>query len=193
MLLEVLKKIRYMNDTEFGMLCNLLGLSESGQSSGAQLQSQVVPAQDNATGVQTVPVTAQPSAMYPMNEAQKVQLSSMYGTHGSVPPQMTGAQPPVANNAQTGQKAQHVWHNLNVVSDPNFETDKAYAYMFKWNEVLCCLFISRKMIRMYNNVMQYGIKEDSFYTVYKIDDYNAKTKTQLQPVNGKDLAAILGV
>ena len=188
MLLEVLKKIRYMNDTEFGMLCNLLGLSESGQSSGAQLQSPVVPqSQDNATGVQTVPVTAQPSAMYPITGAQ------MYGTTGSVPPQMTGAQPPVANNAQTSQKAQHVWHNLNVVSDPNFETDKAYAYMFKWNEVLCCLFISRKMIRMYNNVMQYGIKEDSFYTVYKIDDYNAKTKTQLQPVNGKDLAAILGV
>ena len=102
---------------------------------------------------------------------------------------MTGAQ----NNAQTGQKAQHVWHNLNVISDPNFETDKAYAYMFKWNDVLCCLFISRKMIRMYNNVMQYGIKEDSFYTIYKVDDYNAKTKTQLQPVNGKDLATILGV
>lgn len=191
-MINVLRRIRQMNDTEFGMLCNLLGLSES---SGAQLQSQVVaqspvvPAQDNATGVQTVPVTAQPSAMYP----QKVQLSSMYGTNGSVPPQMTGAQSPVANNAQTGQKAQHVWHNLNVISDPTFETDKAYAYMFKWNEVLCCLFISRKMIRMYNNVMQYGIKEDSFYTIYRVDDYNAKTKTQLQPINGKDLAAILGV
>ena len=178
-MINVLRRIRQMNDTEFGMLCNLLGLSESGQSSGAQLQSpvvqsQVAPAQ-NVSGVQTVPVTAQPSAMYPMT--------------GSLPPQMTGAQ----NNAQTGQKAQHVWHNLNVVSDPNFETDKAYAYMFKWNEVLCCLFISRKMIRMYNNVMQYGIKEDSFYTIYRVDDYNAKTKTQLQPINGKDLAAILGV
>ena len=176
-MINVLRRIRQMNDTEFGMLCNLLGLFES---SGAQLQSpvvpqsQVVPAQ-NVSGVQTVPVTAQPSAMYPMT--------------GSVPPQMTGAQ----NNAQTGQKAQHVWHNLNVISDPSFETDKAYAYMFKWNEVLCCLFISRKMIRMYNNVMQYGIKEDSFYTIYRVDDYNAKTKTQLQPINGKDLAAILGV
>lgn len=182
-MINVLRRIRQMNDTEFGMLCNLLGLSESGQSSGAQLQSpvvqsQVVPAQ-NVSGVQTVPVTAQPSAMYPMT--------------GSVPPQMTGVQSTAANNAQTGQKAQHVWHNLNVISDPSFETDKAYAYMFKWNEVLCCLFISRKMIRMYNNVMQYGIKEDSFYTIYKVDDYNAKTKTQLQPINGKDLAAILGV
>lgn len=178
-MINVLRRIRQMNDTEFGMLCNLLGLSES---SGAQLQSQVVaqspvvPAQNNATGVQTVPVTAQPSAMYPMT--------------GSVPPQMTGAQ---NTGAQTGQKAQHVWHNLNVISDPSFETDKAYAYMFKWNEVLCCLYISRKMIRMYNNVMQYGIKEDSFYTIYRVDDYNAKTKTQLQPINGKDLAAILGV
>ena len=31
-MINVLRRIRQMNDTEFGMLCNLLGLSESGQS-----------------------------------------------------------------------------------------------------------------------------------------------------------------
>lgn len=173
MLFQVLQKIRSMNDADFNALCCLLGINDS-QSGNAP--------------VSQVNVTAKPSVMYPVNQApvapdaQKVQLSSMYGQiHNTIP-----AKTPVAQN-----KA--IWHNLAIVSDPNFETEKSFAHVFQYQSVFYVFFIARQSAKMYNNVLQYGIKEDSTYTLFRIDDYQAKTKTKMQPVTGDVFAAMLGI
>ena len=183
MLLDVLKKIRYMNDTEFNMLCSLLGLNDA-----AGVQNQVV-AQNQAgaagvssapagvQGITTVKVTAAPSAMYPMNN----------GAPAGVQTQV------VAQNPAAGHQKKATWHNLPIVNDVNFETEKSFAHVFQYNNLVYCLFIARTNARIYNNVLKYGIMEESFYTIYQITDYQNKQKTQLQPISGKDLAAMLGV
>ena len=163
MLLEVLRKIRYMNDTEFNMLCGLLGLTD---------------AQNQTSGVTSVQVTAKPSVMYPVN-----------GQVNNVP--ASGV--PVAAGGQNQHQKKATWHNLPIVNDPNWETEKSYAHVFMANNVPHILFIARTNARVYNNVLKYGIMEESFYTIYRIDDYQNKQKTQLQPIDGKNLAAMLGV
>ena len=172
MLLEVLRKIRYMNDTEFNMLCGLLGLTD------AQNQVNNVPVSNvpvnQASGVTSVSVTAKPSVMYPVN---------------GVPPQVAAG----GNGAQNQHQKKATWHNLPIVNDPNWETEKSYAHVFLVNNVPHILFIARTNARVYNNVLKYGIMEESFYTIYRIDDYQNKQKTQLQPIDGKNLAAMLGV
>lgn len=189
MLLDVLKKIRYMNDTEFNMLCGLLGLNDA-----AGAQNQVV-AQNQASaagvssapagvqGVSTVKVTAAPSAMYPMNNGAPV-----YGA-----PAGSNVAPAQNQAGAGGHQKKATWHNLPIVNDVNFETEKSFAHVFQYNNLVYCLFIARTNARIYNNVLKYGIMEESFYTIYQITDYQNKQKTQLQPISGKDLAAMLGV
>lgn len=206
MLLDVLCKIRYMNDTEFNMLCNLLGLTDSNVGQVTNSQGQVMQAagqvnnapvvQNQGQGVNTVKVNNNPSPMYPA----KVQLSSMYGSvNGQVVNPPAGLNPPVAtgnqNHAQNnkGQGNNKNWHNLPIVSDPNFETDKSYAHVFMVNNVPHVFFIARSTARIYNNVLKFGINEGNYYTIYRIDDYQNKTKTQLQPIDGLNLAAMLGI
>lgn len=184
MLLDVLKKIRYMNDTEFSMLCGLLGLNDvagaQNQAGAAGVSSAPAGAQNQ--GVSTVKVTAAPSAMYPMNNGAPV-----YGAPAGV--QNQG----VAQNPAGGHQKKATWHNLPIVNDVNFETEKSFAHVFQYNNLVYCLFIARTNARIYNNVLKYGIMEESFYTIYQITDYQNKQKTQLQPISGKDLAAMLGV
>lgn len=160
MLLEVLRKIRYMNDTEFNMLCGLLGLSD------AQNPVNSVPVKQ-ASGVTSVQVNG-------------------------VPPQVNNV-PQVAAGGNSQHQKKATWHNLPIVNDPNWETEKSYAHVFMVNNVPHILFIARTNARVYNNVLKYGIMEESFYTIYRIDDYQNKQKTQLQPIDGKNLAAMLGV
>ena len=182
MLLEVLRKIRYMNDTEFNMLCNLLGLTDSnvGQVTNSQGQTvnptgQVSAPQIQGQGVNTVKVNATPSVMYPVNNNAPVYTA----------PQ---------NHAQTkGQGNNKNWHNLPIVSDPNFETDKSFAHVFMVNNVPHVFFIARSTARIYNNVLKFGINEGNYYTIYRIDDYQNKTKTQLAPIDGLNLASMLGI
>lgn len=198
MLLEVLRKIRYMNDTEFNMLCNLLGLTDSNVGQVTSSNGQVVnAAQNQAQGINTVKVTASPSVMYPAN---KDQLSSVYGSvngqvvnppAGLVPPVSAGTQNPAQNHAK-GQGNKN-WHNLPIVSDPNFETDKSYAQVFLVNNVPHVFFIAKSTARIYNNVLKFGINEGNYYTIFRIDDYQNKTKTQLQPIDGLNLAKMLGI
>lgn len=190
MLLEVLRKIRYMNDTEFNMLCNLLGLTDSNVGQVTNSQGQVLQAtgqvsapvvQNQGQGVNTVKVNNNPSPMYPVNNGAPV-----YGA------------PPVVqnqNHAQNskGQGNNKNWHNLPIVSDPNFETDKSYAHVFSVNGVPHVFFIARSTARIYNNVLKFGINEGNYYTIYRIDDYQAKTKTQLAPIDGLNLATLLGI
>ncbi len=182
MLLEVLKKIRYMNDTEFSMLCGLLGLNDAAgalnQAGAAGVPSAPsVPSAPAGQGVTTVKVTAAPSAMYPINSAAPA------GVQNQV----------VAQNPAGGHQKKATWHNLPIVNDVNFETEKSFAHVFQYNNLVYCLFIARTNARIYNNVLKYGIMEESFYTIYQITDYQNKQKTQLQPISGKDLAAMLGV
>jgi hypothetical protein len=184
MLLEVLRKIRYMNDTEFNMLCNLLGLTDSNVGQVTNANGQVMQAgqvnnapvvQNQGQGVNTVKVNATPSVMYPVNNNAPVYTA----------PQ---------NHAQNkGQGNNKNWHNLPIVSDPNFETDKSYAHVFLVNNVPHVFFIARSTARIYNNVLKFGINEGNFYTIYRIDDYQAKTKTQLAPIDGLNLATLLGI
>ncbi len=184
MLLEVLRKIRYMNDTEFNMLCNLLGLTDSTVGQVTNANGQVMQAgqvnnapvvQNQGQGVNTVKVNATPSVMYPVNNNAPVYTA----------PQ---------NHAQNkGQGNNKNWHNLPIVSDPNFETDKSYAHVFLVNNVPHVFFIARSTARIYNNVLKFGINEGNFYTIYRIDDYQAKTKTQLAPIDGLNLATLLGI
>lgn len=200
MLLEVLRKIRYMNDTEFNMLCNLLGLTDSnvGQvtnASGLVMQAGQVNnapvVQNQGQGVNTVKVNATPSVMYPA----KVQLSSVYGSvNGQVvnPPVVQNQNQNHAQNSK-GQGNNKNWHNLPIVSDPNFETDKSYAHVFMVNNVPHVFFIARSTARIYNNVLKFGINEGNYYTIYRIDDYQNKTKTQLAPIDGLNLASMLGI
>lgn len=192
MLLEVLRKIRYMNDTEFNMLCNLLGLTDSNVGQVTNSQGQVLQAagqvnapvaQNQIQGVATVKVNNNPSPMYPMNNGAPV-----YGA-----PPASGA-PVAQNHAQNkGQGNNKNWHNLPIVSDANFETDKSYAHVFMVNNVPHVFFIARSTARIYNNVLKFGINEGNYYTIYRIDDYQNKTKTQLQPIDGLNLAAMLGI
>ena len=183
MLLEVLRKIRYMNDTEFNMLCSLLGLIESnvGQVTNSQGQTvnsagQVSAPQNQGQGVNTVKVNATPSVMYPVNNNAPVYTA----------PQ---------NHAQNskGQGNNKNWHNLPIVSDPNFETDKSFAHVFSVNGIPHVFFIAKSTARIYNNVLKFGINEGNYYTIYRIDDYQAKTKTQLAPIDGLNLATLLGI
>ncbi len=195
MLLEVLCKIRYMNDTEFNMLCNLLGLTESSVGQVTSGNGQVVNApvpQNQAQGVNTVKVTASPSVMYPAN---KDQLSSVYGSMNGQTIQPTGLNIPAQNPAPAQNKGQgnKNWHNLPIVSDPNFETDKSYAQVFLVNNVPHVFFIAKSTARIYNNVLKFGINEGNYYTIFRIDDYQNKTKTQLQPIDGLNLAKMLGI
>ena len=181
MLLEVLRKIRYMNDTEFNMLCGLLGLTDAQNQVNSVPVSQVnnVPMNNvSASGVTSVQVTAKPSVMYPVN-----------GQVNNVP--ASGAH--VAAGGQNQHQKKATWHNLPIVNDPNWETEKSYAHVFMVNNVPHILFIARTNARVYNNILKYGIMEESFYTIYRIDDYQNKQKTQLQPIDGKNLAAMLGV
>lgn len=191
MLLDVLKKIRYMNDTEFSMLCGLLGLNDAagaqnqagaaGVSSAPSVPSAPAGAQNQ--GVSTVKVTAAPSAMYPMNNGAPVYCAPAGGNVA-----------PAGNAAPAGgHQKKATWHNLPIVNDVNFETEKSFAHVFQYNNLVYCLFIARTNARIYNNVLKYGIMEESFYTIYQITDYQNKQKTQLQPISGKDLAAMLGV
>ena len=197
MLLEVLRKIRYMNDTEFNMLCSLLGLIESnvGQFTNAngqvmqaagQVSAPVAPVapvvQNQGQGVNTIKVNATPSPMYPVNNGAPV-----YGA----PP--ASAAPVAQNHAAKGQGNNKNWHNLPIVSDPNFETDKSFAHVFMVNNVPHVFFIARSTARIYNNVLKFGINEGNYYTIYRIDDYQNKTKTQLQPIDGLNLAKMLGI
>lgn len=180
MLLEVLWRIRHMNDTEFNMLCSLLGLIDSNVGQVTNSQGQVVTGQVNNP------------AQYPA----KVQLSSVYGSvNGQVVNPPAGLNPPVVqNHAQNkGQGNNKNWHNLPIVSDPNFETDKSYAHVFMVNNVPHVFFIARSTARIYNNVLKFGINEGNYYTIYRIDDYQAKTKTQLAPIDGLNLATLLGI
>jgi hypothetical protein len=190
MLLEVLRKIRYMNDTEFNMLCNLLGLTDSNVGQVTNANGQVMQAgqvnnapvvQNQGQGVNTVKVNATPSVMYPVNNGAPV-----YGAPQNIAPQ---------NHAQNskGQGNNKNWHNLPIVSDPNFETDKSYAHVFLVNNVPHVFFIARSTARIYNNVLKFGINEGNYYTIYRIDDYQAKTKTQLAPIDGLNLATLLGI
>lgn len=185
MLLEVLRKIRYMNDTEFNMLCNLLGLTDSNVGQVTNSQGQVMQAgqlsapQNQGQGVNTVKVNAAPSVMYPVNNGAPV-----YGAPQNNAPQ---------NHAAKGQGNNKNWHNLPIVSDPNFETDKSFAHVFNVNGIPHVFFIARSTARIYNNVLKFGINEGNFYTIYRIDDYQAKTKTQLAPIDGLNLASLLGI
>lgn len=186
MLLEVLRKIRYMNDTEFNMLCSLLGLIDSNVGQVTNASGQAV----NPAGQVNNP------AQYPA----KVQLSSVYGSiNGQVVNPPAGLNPPVVqnqnqNHAQNkGQGNNKNWHNLPIVSDPNFETDKSFAHVFNVNGIPHVFFIARSTARIYNNVLKFGINEGNYYTIYRIDDYQAKTKTQLAPIDGLNLATLLGI
>ncbi len=184
MLLDVLRKILYMNDTEFNMLCNLLGLTDSNVGQVTNANGQVMQAgqvnnapvvQNQGQGVNTVKVNATPSVMYPVNNNAPVYTA----------PQ---------NHAQNkGQGNNKNWHNLPIVSDPNFATDKSYAHVFLVNNVPHVFFIARSTARIYNNVLKFGINEGNYYTIYRIDDYQAKTKTQLAPIDGLNLATLLGI
>lgn len=184
MLLEVLCKIRYMNDTEFNMLCSLLGLIDSNVGQVTNSQGQVMQAagqvsapqiQGQGQSVNTVKVNTAPSVMYPVNNNAPVYAA----------PQ---------NHAQNkGQGNNKNWHNLPIVSDPNFETDKSFAHVFMVNNVPHVFFIARSTARIYNNVLKFGINEGNYYTIYRIDDYQAKTKTQLAPIDGLNLAKMLGI
>ena len=162
-----------MNDTEFNMLCSLLGLIDSNVGQVTNASGQVMQAtgqvnnhaQNQGQGVNTVNVNATPSVMYPA----KVQLSSVYGSvNGQV------VNPPVVqnqnqNHAQNkGQGNNKNWHNLPIVSDPNFETDKSYAHVFMVNNVPHVFFIARSTARIYNNVLKFGINEGNYYTIYRI-------------------------
>lgn len=175
-----------MNDTEFNMLCSLLGLIESNVGQVTNASGQVLQATgqvNNAPvvqnqGVNTVKVNNNPSPMYPVNNAAPV-----YGA----PPVATG------NHAQNNKGNNKNWHNLPIVSDPNFETDKSFAHVFNVNGVPHVFFIARSTARIYNNVLKFGINEGNFYTIYRIDDYQNKTKTQLAPIDGLNLAAMLGI
>lgn len=183
MLLEVLRKIRYMNDTEFNMLCSLLGLIDSNAGQVTNANGQVM----QAAGQVNNP------AQYPA----KVQLSSMYGSiNGQVVNPPAGLNPPVVqnqNHAAKGQGNNKNWHNLPIVSDPNFETEKSYAHVFMMNNIPHVFFIARSTARIYNNVLKFGINESNYYTIYRIDDYQNKIKTQLQPIDGLNLATMLGI
>lgn len=176
-----------MNDTEFNMLCSLLGLIDSNVGQVTNSQGQIVnpagqvnnSAQNQGQGINTVKVNATPSVMYPVNNNAPV-----YGT-------------PVVqnqNHAQNkGQGNNKNWHNLPIVSDPNFETDKSFAHVFMVNNVPHVFFIARSTARIYNNVLKFGINEGNYYTIYRIDDYQNKTKTQLAPIDGLNLATLLGI
>ena len=199
MLLDVLKKIRYMNDTEFSMLCGLLGLNDA---AGAQNQAGAAgvssaPSVSSAPagqGVSTVKVTAAPSAMYPMNNGAPVYGAPAGSNVAPVGSNVAGVQNQVvAQNTAGSHQKKATWHNLPIVNDVNFETEKSFAHVFQYNNLVYCLFIARTNARIYNNVLKYGIMEESFYTIYQITDNQNKQKTQLQPITGKDLAAMLGV
>ena len=184
-----------MNDTEFNMLCSLLGLIESNVGQVTNGQGQVMQAAGQVSapvapvapvaqnqGVNTVKVTAAPSPMYPVNNGAPV-----YGA----PP--ASAAPVAQNHAQNKGQGNKNWHNLPIVSDPNFETDKSFAHVFMVNNIPHVFFIARSTARIYNNVLKFGINEGNYYTIYRIDDYQAKTKTQLQPIDGLNLAKMLGI
>ena len=70
-----------MNDTEFNMLCNLLGLTDSNVGQVTNASGQVLPTgqvnnapvvQNQTQGVNTVKVNAAPSVMYPVNNGAPV-------------------------------------------------------------------------------------------------------------------------
>lgn len=152
-----------MSDTEFNMLCNLLGIpSEVNQPSGVQ-----------PSGAQTVPVTGKPSVMYPVNQPSGVQSQA----------------PIPAGNVNNGGK----WHNFPVTSDPNFDSEKSYGHIFQVNGAYYVFFIPKSLVKMYNNVLSFGIQENKFYTIYAITDYQNKQKSKCPEISGKDLAVMLGI